>query len=109
MVSLINRKVGQDKAIPQILLVGASCDDTIAITLFTTFLGIYMQGVNGEIVSIYSQIILIPLTILLSILVGFIVFKLSKNIIQIIESSYLKVIITLIICLAMRFIEKIYI
>ena len=106
MVSLINRKVGQDKAIPQMLLVGASCDDTIAITLFTTFLSIYMQGVNGESVSIYSQIILILLTILLSILVGFIVFKLSKNIIQIIESSYLKVIITLIICLAMRFIEK---
>lgn len=106
MVSLINRKVGQDKAIPQMLLVGASCDDTIAITLFTTFLSIYMQGVNGESVSIYSQIILILFTILLSILVGFIVFKLSKNIIQIIESSYLKVIITLIICLAMRFIEK---
>lgn len=106
MVSLINRKVGQDKAIPQMLLVGASCDDTIAITLFTTFLSIYMQSVNGESVSIYSQIILILLTILLSILVGFIVFKLSKNIIQIIESSYLKVIITLIICLAMRFIEK---
>ena len=98
MVSLINRKVGQDKAIPQMLLVGASCDDTIAITLFTTFLSIYMQGVNGESVSIYSQIILILLTILLSILVGFIVFKLSKNIIKIID--------TLIICLAMRFIEK---
>ncbi|HSQ89441.1 cation:proton antiporter, partial [Romboutsia sp.] len=28
MVSLINRKLGQDKAIPQMLLVGASCDDT---------------------------------------------------------------------------------
>lgn len=106
MVSLINRKVDQDKAIPQMLLVGASCDDTIAITLFTTFLGIYMQGVSGESVSVYSQIILIPFTILLSILVGFIAFKLSKNIIQIIENSYLKVIITLTICLAMRFIEK---
>ena len=42
MISLINRKVGQDKAIPQMLLVGASADDTIAITLFTTFLGIYL-------------------------------------------------------------------
>ena len=37
MVSLIERKIGQDKAIPQMLLVGASADDTIAITLFTTF------------------------------------------------------------------------
>ena len=40
MIDLINRRVGQDKAIPQMLLVGASADDTIAITLFTTFLGI---------------------------------------------------------------------
>jgi NhaP-type Na+/H+ or K+/H+ antiporter len=44
MVSLIDKKLGQDKAIPQMLLVGASCDDTVAITLFTTFLGIYMQS-----------------------------------------------------------------
>ena len=43
MVDLIKRKIGQDKAIPQMLLVGASADDTVAITLFTTFLGIYMS------------------------------------------------------------------
>ena len=55
MVSLINRKVGQDKAIPQMLLVGASADDTIAITLFTTFLGIYLQSSNGENISVISQ------------------------------------------------------
>ena len=41
MVDLINRKIGQDKAIPQMLLVGASADDTVAITLFTTFISIY--------------------------------------------------------------------
>ena len=57
MISLINRRVGQDKAIPQMLLVGASADDTIAITLFTTFLGIYLQGANGENISIVSQLI----------------------------------------------------
>ena len=31
MVSLIERKIGQDKAIPQMLLVGASADDTIDV------------------------------------------------------------------------------
>ena len=36
MIDLIDRRIGQDKAIPQMLLVGASADDTIAITLFTT-------------------------------------------------------------------------
>ena len=70
MISLINRKVGQDKAIPQMLLVGASADDTIAITLFTTFLGIYMQGVNGENISVISQLISIPIAILSSVLVA---------------------------------------
>jgi len=70
MISLINRKVGQDKAIPQMLLVGASADDTIAITLFTTFLGIYMQGENGENISVILQIISIPIAILSSVLVA---------------------------------------
>ena len=70
MISLINRKVGQDKAIPQMLLVGASADDTIAITLFTTFLGIYMLGVNGENISVISQLISIPIAILSSVLVA---------------------------------------
>ena len=51
MISLIERKIGQDKAIPQMLLVGASADDTIAITLFTTFLGIYMQNNSGQNIS----------------------------------------------------------
>ena len=48
MVELINKKIGQDKAIPQMLLVGASADDTVAITLFTTFLAVYMSGSGGE-------------------------------------------------------------
>ncbi len=54
MISLIDKKIGQDKAIPQMLLVGASADDTIAITLFTTFLGIYIQKSGGE--SIFNRI-----------------------------------------------------
>ncbi|XLD76780.1 cation:proton antiporter (plasmid) [Cetobacterium somerae] len=44
MVSLIDKNIGQKKSIPQLLLVGASADDTIAITLFTSFLAIYFQN-----------------------------------------------------------------
>ncbi|MEG1311261.1 MAG: cation:proton antiporter [Romboutsia sp.] len=106
MVSLINRKVGQEKAIPQMLLVGASCDDTIAITLFTTFLGMYMQSMNGESISIGVQLILIPITIVVSLISGYISFKLSKKIIGNIKNNYLKAIIVFSICLVMRFIEK---
>lgn len=106
MVSLIERKIGQDKAIPQMLLVGASADDTIAITLFTTFLGIYMQHNNTENVSLIANIISIPITILISILCGFLIFKLSTFMIDRINKNYLKVSITFIICLSMRMLEK---
>ncbi len=106
MVSLIDKKLGQDKAIPQMLLVGASCDDTVAITLFTTFLGIYMQSELGQNSSIFTQVLLIPVTIILSLLSGFIIFKLSKKYIQKIDNDYGKVILVFIICLAMRYIEK---
>ena len=106
MIDLINRKVGQDKAIPQMLLVGASADDTIAITLFTTFLGIYMQTTSGEAISVPMQLLMIPLTIIISVAAGFIVYKLSKPIIEKISSSIGKVIVALGLCLLMRAIEK---
>lgn len=106
MVSLINRKLGQDKAIPQMLLVGASCDDTIAITFFTTFLGIYMQSEVGQNSSVLMQMLLIPITITLSIVIGFVIFKISKKAIEKINNDYCKVILVFTICMGMRFIEK---
>ena len=106
MVSLIDRKIGQDKAIPQMLLVGASADDTIAITLFTTFLGIYMKSSTNDNISLVTNLILIPITIIISIFVGFIVFKLSKSIIENTQNKYIRTIITFVICLAMRLVEK---
>lgn len=106
MVSLIDRKVGQDKAIPQMLLVGASADDTVAITLFTTFLGIYMQSQSGKSTSFIFELILIPLTILLSIGVGFIISKITKPFIEKITNKYVKVFLVFLVCLLMRFIEK---
>lgn len=106
MISLINRKVGQDKAIPQMLLVGASCDDTIAITLFTTFLGVYLQGINGETISIASQLISIPIAILSSMLVAFVVFKISALCLKNVNNEYIKVGFVFIIALLMRQFEK---
>lgn len=101
MIDLINRRVGQDKAIPQMLLVGASADDTIAITLFTTFLGIYFN--TG---SISIQLLMIPVTLVLSIGVGYLVFKLTREIIEHVSNDYLKVMIAFGLCLAMRAVEK---
>lgn len=108
MVDLIKRKVGQDKAIPQMLLVGASADDTVAITLFTTFLGIYMSNINNENISIANEIFSIPITIIISIVVGFLLATFSKNILSVIKNNTLRTIITFMICLLIRIIENIF-
>lgn len=106
MVDLINRKIGQDKAIPQMLLVGASADDTIAITLFTTFIGIYMSGVNGENFSLSYELMSIPVIIFLSIFIGWILALLTKGLLKNIKFNWLRVCISLMICLMIRFIEN---
>lgn len=108
MVDLIKRNVGQDKAIPQMLLVGASADDTVAITLFTTFLGIYMSNINNENISIASELFSIPITIIISIVVGFLLAIFSKNILSVIKNNTLRTIITFMICLLIRIIENIF-
>ena len=106
MVDLIKRKIGQDKAIPQMLLVGASADDTIAITLFTTFLGIYLSNVNGKNISITKELISIPVAILISIFLGYLLAILTKNLLKNIKSNILRVATTFIICLSIRLIEN---
>lgn len=106
MVDLINRKIGQDKAIPQMLLVGASADDTVAITLFTTFLGVYMSTLDGGSISIANELISIPITIFISILIGWLLAFLSKNILKIINNNKVRVIFSLAICLSIRSIEN---
>lgn len=106
MVDLIKRKVGQDKAIPQMLLVGASADDTIAITLFTTFLGIYMSRINGQSISIASELLSIPITIFISIFIGWLLAFLTKNLLKFIKINALRVICAFIICLLIRLVEN---
>lgn len=65
MVSLIEQKYGTKKAIPQMLLAGASCDDIFVIVLFTTFLGM-AQGGSANV----TDFINIPVSIVLGILLG---------------------------------------
>ena len=106
MVDLIKRKIGQDKAIPQMLLVGASADDTVAITLFTTFLGIYMSSNNGQSISIASELFSIPITIFTSIFIGWLLAFLTKKLLKVIKFNALRVIIAFIVCLLIRLVEN---
>lgn len=66
MLRLIENKVGEAKAVPALILAGASLDDVFAITIFTVFLGLY-QDSN---INIATKLLAIPLSILLAILIG---------------------------------------
>jgi solute carrier family 9B (sodium/hydrogen exchanger), member 1/2 len=66
MLDLIDRRVGEDKGIPTLILAGASVDDVIAITLFTTFLGLY----GGTNINLFIQLLNIPISMVLGVLLG---------------------------------------
>ena len=65
MVQLMETKYGTEKAIPQMIMAGASCDDIFVIVLFTTFLGM-AQGGSADIKAFAN----IPVSIILGIILG---------------------------------------
>lgn len=64
-VMLMEEKYGTKKAIPQMIMAGASCDDIFVIVLFTTFLSM-AQGGSADIIDFVN----IPVSIVLGILLG---------------------------------------
>ncbi|MDK2799790.1 MAG: solute carrier family (sodium/hydrogen exchanger), er 1/2 [Clostridiales bacterium] len=69
MLEFTEKGVGTDKGIPTLILAGSSIDDVFAITIFTTFLGLY----SGSHVNIGIQILTIPISIILGIVIGFMI------------------------------------
>ena len=68
MVQLMETKYGTEKAITQMIMAGASCDDIFVIVLFTTFLSM-AQGGSADIKAFAN----IPVSIILGIILGAIV------------------------------------
>ncbi len=66
MLKLIENKIGDTKGVPTLILAGASIDDVFAITIFSTFLGLY----SGLDMNIGMKLLNIPISILLGILTG---------------------------------------
>ncbi|SET37084.1 sodium/proton antiporter, CPA1 family (TC 2.A.36) [Natronincola peptidivorans] len=66
MLDLKEKKLGEKKGIPTLILAAASVDDVFAITLFTTFLGLY----GGGDIYLARQLFNIPVSILLGIVLG---------------------------------------
>lgn len=69
MISFIEKGLGTNKGIPTLILAGASIDDVFAITIFSTFLGLY----SGSHVNIGIKLLGIPVSILLGIIAGAII------------------------------------
>lgn len=66
MLKLIENRVGTNKKIPTLILAGASVDDVFAITIFSTFLGLYSQSH----INIGMKVLQIPISIFLGIALG---------------------------------------
>ncbi|WP_409200302.1 cation:proton antiporter [Methanobrevibacter sp. DSM 116169] len=66
MLDFIRRGYGTKKGIPSLLLAGSAADDVVAITIFSAFLGMY----GGSNINVAGDIIGIPISIILGILIG---------------------------------------
>ncbi|WP_353095957.1 cation:proton antiporter [Tissierella praeacuta] len=69
MLNFMERGLGEEKGIPTLILAGASIDDVFAITIFSTFLGVY----SGSKINIGMRILSIPISIILGILAGLVI------------------------------------
>lgn len=69
MVSLIEKRYGTKKAIPQMILAGASCDDIFVIVLFTTFLSM-AQGGSVSVTNFINILVSIVLGVILGAVTG---------------------------------------
>lgn len=67
MLTLMENKIGTKKNIPTLILAAASIDDVFAITIFSAFLGLY----SGENINIGRQLLNIPTSIMLGVILGF--------------------------------------
>lgn len=73
MVQLMETKYGTEKAIPQMIMAGASCDDIFVIVLFTTFLSM-AQGGSADIKAFVNVPVSIILGIILGAIVGYLLY-----------------------------------
>ena len=101
MVDLISRRLGEKKAIPQMLLTGASADDSIAIALFTSFLSFYFGKGN-----IAGNLIKVPIAVVTGILVGIVMGFITGKISEKIKNKWIGTLIVATTAISMRLVEE---
>ncbi|MDQ2087467.1 cation:proton antiporter [Herbivorax sp. ANBcel31] len=79
MLNYIEKGVGSEKGVPTLILASASIDDVFAITIFSTFTGLYV----AESINIGMQILSIPFSVISGIgigaLIGFLMIWIFKK------------------------------
>lgn len=74
MINLIDKEIGKENSIPQLIMAGASVDDIFVIVPFTSFTGLAEGG------NIYTlSFMQIPISILMGVISGVILIKLFKR------------------------------
>ncbi|WP_099189925.1 cation:proton antiporter [Tepidibacter mesophilus] len=102
MLDLMNNKLGTNKSIPTLIITGASIDDVFAITIFTTFLGLY----SGSHINISMKLLGIPVSILFGILLGLIIGMIIIKIFKVYDiESTKKVLIVLGLAILLTILE----
>lgn len=101
MANLISHGIGVKKAIPQMLLVGASTNGTVSIAVFTTFLTLYHQSDAP----LLSEIFKIPVSLLLSATSAFLMFKITEKVVPFLKSSIGKTGFMFGSCLLLHFLQ----
>jgi len=102
MVDLIKRGLGRKKAIPQMLLAGGSADDSIAIAMFTTFIGLYF----GSESSLGANLAMVPISIGLGILSGVAAAYILKPLCRLIKNPIAQSALVLGVGVGMRVLEE---
>lgn len=109
MVDLMKQKRGVAKAIPQMLLVGASADDTVAITFFTIFLNLQIALTNNQTLNVGNDLLFLVVSIVLSIAFAAILAKLWYYFVQIFPRyPFIHFLCALLLAIAPRYLETTY-
>lgn len=95
MINLIEKKIGGENSIPQLIMAGASVDDIFVIVLFTAFTSL----AKGSVVSAIS-FINIPISIIMGVLVGVVV---GMILIKVFKKIHLRDSVKVIIILSISF------
>jgi len=104
MVDLIKKGLGKKKAIPQMLLTGASADDSVAIAMFTSFMGMYLGTSSG----IIKNLIAIPISTIIGIIVGILIAIIAGEVSKKIKSKFFQTVLVGGMAIGIRIIETSY-